>query len=121
MFLRLRKASDIAVCPKRCRVAAEVLNSRDVVILTTPTSEFANSFVTRRRQTDLSQLAGRKLGVVTGTGQTSVAARLTVEKGGTSATYVPLMKFDRVYAAPTAGEVDAGALPIDLRFTAEHR
>jgi len=103
-------------------VAEEVLKGRDVVILATPTSEFANSFVmTRKEITGLSQLAGKKVGVLTETGQTSVAARITVEEAGAAATYVPLIKFDRIYAALAAGEIDAGALPIDLRFTGEQR
>jgi ABC-type nitrate/sulfonate/bicarbonate transport system substrate-binding protein len=103
-------------------VAEEVLKGRDIVIVATPTSEFANSFVmTRREITDLSQLAGRKIGVLTETGQTSVAARITIEKAGAAATYVPLVKFDRIFAALAGGEIDAGALPIDLRFTGEHR
>lgn len=102
-------------------VAEDVLKGRDIVILATPTSEFANSFVmTRKEITDLSQLAGKKVGVLTETGQTSVAARITVEKAGAAATYVPLIKFDRIFAALAAGEIDAGALPIDLRFTGEH-
>lgn len=76
-------------------VAEEVLKGRDIVILATPTSEFANSFVmTRKEVTDLSQLAGKKVGILTETGQTSVAARITVEKAGAKATYVPLVKFD---------------------------
>jgi ABC-type nitrate/sulfonate/bicarbonate transport system substrate-binding protein len=103
-------------------VAEEVLKGRDIVILATPTSEFANSFVmTRKEITRLSQLGGKRVGVLTETGQTSVAARITVEKAGATATYVPLIKFDRIYAALAAGEIDAGALPIDLRFTGEHR
>ena len=103
-------------------VAEEVLKGRDIVILATPTSEFANSFVmTRKEITELSQLTGKKVGVLTETGQTSVAARITVEKAGASATYVPLIKFDRIYAALASGEIDAGALPIDLRFTGQVR
>ena len=103
-------------------VAEEVLQGRDIVILATPTSEFANSFVmTRKEITALSELAGKKVGVLTETGQTSVAARITVEKAGATATYVPLIKFERIYAALAAGEIDAGALPIDLRFTGERR
>ena len=103
-------------------VAEEVLKGRDIVILATPTSEFANSFVmTRQEITGLSQLTGKKVGVLTETGQTSVAARITIEKTGATATYVPLIKFDRIFAALAAGEIDAGALPIDLRFTGEHR
>ena len=103
-------------------VAEEVLKGRDIVILATPTSDFANSFVmTRKEITELSQLTGKKVGVLTETGQTSVAARITVEKAGATATYVPLIKFDRVYAALASGEIDAGALPIDLRFTGQSR
>jgi ABC-type nitrate/sulfonate/bicarbonate transport system substrate-binding protein len=103
-------------------VAEEVLKGHDIVILAMPTSEFSNSFVmTRKEITKLSQLAGKKVGVLTETGQTSVAARLTVENTGATATYVPLIKFDRIYAALAAGEIDAGALPIDLRFTGEQR
>jgi hypothetical protein len=33
--------------------------------------------------------------------------------------YLPLVKFDRIYAALAAGEIDAGALPIDLRFSGQ--
>jgi ABC-type nitrate/sulfonate/bicarbonate transport system substrate-binding protein len=103
-------------------VAEEVLKGRDIVILATPTSEFPNSFVmTRKEITQLAQLIGKKVGVLTETGQTSVAARITVEKAGATATYVPLIKFDRIYAALAAGEIDAGALPIDLRFTGQVR
>jgi hypothetical protein len=58
---------------------------------------------------------------LTETGQTSVAARITVEKAGATATYMPLIRFDRIFAALAAGEIDAGALPIDLRFSGEAR
>ncbi|HEY7301411.1 MAG TPA: ABC transporter substrate-binding protein [Xanthobacteraceae bacterium] len=103
-------------------VAEEVLKGRDIVILATPTSEFPNSFVmTRKEITRLAQLNGKKVGVLTETGQTSVAARITIEKAGVTATYLPLIKFDRIFAALAAGEIDAGALPIDLRFAGEAR
>jgi ABC-type nitrate/sulfonate/bicarbonate transport system substrate-binding protein len=103
-------------------VAEEVLKGRDIVILATPTSVFASSFVmTREEITALAQLTGRKVGVLTETGQTSVAARLTVERAGATATYVPLVKFERIFAALAAGEIDAGALPIDLRFAGQTR
>ena len=98
-------------------VAEEVLKGHDVVILATPTLDFPKSFVmTRKEITQLAQLDGKKVGVLTETGQTSVATRITVEKAGATATYLPLIKFDRIYAALAAGEIDAGALPIDLRF-----
>ena len=46
---------------------------RDIVILATPTSEFSNSFVmTRKEITQLTQLTGKKVGVLTETGQTGV-------------------------------------------------
>jgi len=103
-------------------VAEEVLKGRDIVILATPTSEFPNSFViTRKDITQLAQLNGKKVGVLTETGQTSLAARITVENAGATATYLPLIRFDRIYAALAAGEIDAGALPIDLRFVGELR
>ncbi|CUT13640.1 hypothetical protein BF49_4720 [Bradyrhizobium sp.] len=103
-------------------VAEEVLKGGDIVILATPTSEFPNSFVmTRKDIRELAQLNGKKVGVLTETGQTSVAARITVEKAGATATYLPLIKFGRIYAALAAGEIDAGALPIDLRFGGEIR
>jgi ABC-type nitrate/sulfonate/bicarbonate transport system substrate-binding protein len=103
-------------------VAEEVLKGRDIVILATPTSDFSDSFVmTRKEITQLAQLGGKKVGVLTETGQTSVATRITVEKAGASATYVPLITFDRIFAALAAGDIDAGALPIDLRFTGEVR
>ena len=57
-------------------VAEEVLKGQDVVILATPTSDFPKSFVmTRKELTQLSQLGGKKVGVLTETGQTSVATR----------------------------------------------
>jgi len=59
-------------------VAEEVLKGNDIVILATPTSEFPNQFVmTRKDITELSQLAGKKVGVLSETGQTSVATRIT--------------------------------------------
>jgi NMT1/THI5 like len=98
-------------------VAEEVLKGNDIVILATPTTQFPNQFVmTRREITELAGLAGKRVGVLSETGQTSVGTRITIEKAGASATYVPLVKFDRIYAALAAGEIDAGALPVDLRF-----
>jgi ABC-type nitrate/sulfonate/bicarbonate transport system substrate-binding protein len=103
-------------------VAEEVLKGRDVVIVAMPTTDFPKSFVMARKEiTQLSELEGKKVGILTETGQTSMAARITVEKAGAKATYLPLMKFDRIYAALASGEIDAGALPIDLRFAGQAR
>ena len=103
-------------------VAEEVLKGRDIVILATPTTDFPKSFVmTRKEITQLAQLGGKKVGILTETGQTSVATRLTIEKAGATAMYLPLIKFDRIYAALASGELDAGAMPIDLRFAGQVR
>src|SRR5262245_65878237 len=80
------------------------------------------SFVmTRKEITQLAQLDGKKVGVLTETGQTSVATRITIEKAGATAVYLPLIKFERIYDALVSGEIDAGALPIDLRFSGQVR
>jgi ABC-type nitrate/sulfonate/bicarbonate transport system substrate-binding protein len=103
-------------------VAEEVLKGGDTVILATPTSVFPMTFVmTRKEITQLAQLGGKKVGVLTETGQTSVATRITIEKAGATAVYLPLIKFDRIYDALASGEIDAGALPIDLRFSGQVR
>lgn len=103
-------------------VAEEVLKGNDIVILATPTSEFANQFVmTPKEITGLDQLTGKKVGVLSETGQTSVATRIAIEKAGATATYLPLVRFDRIFAALAAGEIDAGVLPVDLRFVGASR
>ena len=80
--------------------------------------------VTSGRPLQPSCFEGRPEGdhrVLTETGQTSVAARLAIEKAGAMATYLPLLKFDRIYAALAAREINAGALPVDLRFGGQAR
>ena len=103
-------------------VAEEVLKGGDTVILATPTSVFPMTFVmTRKEITQLAQLGGKRVGVLTETGQTIVATRITIEKAGATAVYLPLIKFERIYDALASGEIDAGALPIDLRFSGQVR
>jgi ABC-type nitrate/sulfonate/bicarbonate transport system substrate-binding protein len=103
-------------------VAEEVLKGRDIVILATPTSAFPMSFVmTTKEITQLAQLDGKNIGVPSLTGQTSAATRFMVEKAGAAAVYVPLLTFDRIFAALAAGDIEAGALPIDVRFTGQAR
>jgi len=101
-------------------VAEDVLKGQDIVILATPTSDFPNAFImTRKEIAALTQVNGKKVGVLTETGQTSVATRIAIEKAGAIATYLPLVKFERIFAALAAGEIDAGALPVDLRFSGQ--
>jgi ABC-type nitrate/sulfonate/bicarbonate transport system substrate-binding protein len=57
-------------------VAEEVLKGRDIVVLAMPTTDFPKSFViTQKDITELAQLRGRKVGLLTETGQTSIATR----------------------------------------------
>src|SRR5262249_2115919 len=51
----------------------------------------------------------------------SIATWITIEKAGATAVYLPLIKFERIYDALASGEIDAGALPIDLRFSGQVR
>ena len=103
-------------------VAEEILKGHDVVILAAPTTDFAKSFVMARKGIrGLSQLEGKTVGVLTETGQTSVAARMTIEKAGAIAAYVSLGTFDQIYEALANGEIDAGALPLDMRFSGRAR
>jgi ABC-type nitrate/sulfonate/bicarbonate transport system substrate-binding protein len=103
-------------------VAENFLNGRDVVALLRNTAPHVNIFVmTRRELTTLRHLAGKRVGVLTDaySGQVGVTTRLMLEKEGITATYVGLGTFQKIYAALAAGEIDAGALPIDLRFSGE--
>ena len=105
-------------------IAEGVLNGADPVILLRNTDAHAGQFVmTRREFASLEQLAGKRVGVLTDaySGQTGVNTRRTVEKAGATATYVGLGTFDKIYAALAAGEVDAGAIPINLRFIGERQ
>jgi ABC-type nitrate/sulfonate/bicarbonate transport system substrate-binding protein len=103
-------------------VAEEVLKGRDIVIVAMPTTDFPKTFVIARKEiTELARLGGMKVGILTETGQTSVATRLAIEKAGAVASYVSLIKFERIHAALESGEIDAGVLPIDLRFPGEVR
>jgi ABC-type nitrate/sulfonate/bicarbonate transport system substrate-binding protein len=105
-------------------IAEAVLNGGDPVILLRNHDPHDDRFVmTRREITDLNQLAGRKVGVLTDaySGQTGVRTRLAIEKAGTTAVYVGLGTFESIYAALGRGEIDAGALPIDLRFAGQRQ
>ncbi len=107
-------------------VAENFLNGGDVVALLRNTRSHASQFVaTRRELTTLAQLSGKRVGVLSDatTGQTSVSTRITVEQsgGGAAATYVALGNFQNIYNALAQGEIDAGALPIHMRFAGERQ
>ena len=105
-------------------VAENFLNGGDVVALLRNTAPHAGIFLmTRRELATLGHLAGKRVGVLTDaySGQVGVTTRLMLEKAGVSATYAGLGTFEKIYAALAAGEIDAGALPIHLRFTGERQ
>jgi ABC-type nitrate/sulfonate/bicarbonate transport system substrate-binding protein len=101
-----------------------VLNGGDPVILLRNAAQHVGMFVMSRREfTTLDQLAGKRVGVLTDaySGQTGVNTRRTLEKAGVTATYVGLGTYQKIYAALAAGDIEAGAAPIDLRFSGEQQ
>ena len=103
-------------------IAEGVLNGGDPVILLRNTAQHAGLFVMSRREfATLGHLAGKRVGVLTDaySGQTGVNTRRTLEKADVTATYVGLGTYQNIYAALAAGEIEAGAVPIDLRFLGE--
>ena len=69
----------------------------------------------------LAALDGKRVGVLSDatSGQTGINARLTIEKAGATATYVGLGGYGNIYKALIAGKIDAGPLPLHLRFASE--
>jgi ABC-type nitrate/sulfonate/bicarbonate transport system substrate-binding protein len=103
-------------------VAEEVLKGNDPVILLRNALPHVGIFVmTRREFTTLQQLDGRKVGVLTNatSGQAGINTRLAIERSGATASYVGLGTFENIYASLADGKIDAGALPVDLRFLGE--
>lgn len=105
-------------------VVESVLNGGDAVVLLRNAAQHVGLFVMSRREfATLGQLAGKRVGVLTDaySGQTGVNTRRTLEKAGVSATYVGLGTYQKIYAALAAGEIEAGAVPVDLRFSGEQQ
>ena len=99
-----------------------VLNGGDPVILLRNTAQHAGFFVMSRPEfPSLAELAGKRVGVLTDvySGQAGVNTRRTLEKAGVTATYIGLGTFQKIYAALVAAEIEAGILPVDLRFSGE--
>ena len=105
-------------------VAENFLNGGDVVALLRNTLPHENQFVASRRElTTLGQLAGKRVGVLSDaySGQAGVRTRLTVESAGATATHVGLGTFQNIFAALAKGDIDAGVLPIHMRFSGERQ
>lgn len=105
-------------------VVEAVLNGGDAVILLRD-SVRPDSIVimTSVATTRLGQLNGKQVGVLTDaySGQTGIIARLTLEQAGAAATYIGLGTYRRIFAALAAGDIDAGALPVDFQFLEQTR
>ena len=98
-----------------------VLRGQDPVLILTPTELHDGVYVMARRDiTRPEQLANAKVGAVDSTGQLGRAVQSLLQKWGVSATMVSLGSFRAIYAALGSGQVDAGYLPVDLRFLGEN-
>ena len=96
-----------------------VLDGHDTVILLTPTAPSPSGttiILTRPEISEPGQLNGMRIGVLTGTGQTTISLRVALRTWGVTATLDPLGTFGRIYAALGSGEINAGTLPFDYRF-----
>jgi ABC-type nitrate/sulfonate/bicarbonate transport system substrate-binding protein len=94
------------------------LDGLDTVILLAALAPLSTGLpiLTRPAISDPRELEGKRLGVLTNTGQVAISVRSALNTWGVSATLVPLGTFGAIYAALGSGEVDAGALSADYRF-----
>lgn len=106
-------------------VAENVLNGGDLVALLRNTLPHQNLCIAARREhTTLAHLDGKRIGTTTDNapGQTGLLLRLTLKKIGATANYVGMGgTFENIYAALAKGEIDAGILPLHLRFAGERQ
>lgn len=105
-------------------VVENFLNGGDAVVLFRNALQHDNLCIALRPGLKtLTELDGKRVGVLSDatSGQTGINARLTIEKAGATATYVGLGGYGNIYKALIAGEIDAGPLPLHLRFAGERR
>ena len=105
-------------------VVENVLRGGDAVVLFRNALQHANLCLALQPQFNaLTQLDGKRVGVLSDatSGQTGINARLTLEQAGATATYVGLGGYGNIYKALIAGDIDAGPLPLHLRFSGERR
>lgn len=99
------------------QVAQKVLQGADPVLIVTPLQSNKGGFVMTRRDIRApEQLAGVRVGVLSESGPSALAARAVLDRWEASATLVPLQTFAAVYAALAEERIDAGWLPVDLSF-----
>lgn len=105
-------------------VVENFLNGGDVVALFRNALQHDNLCIALRPGLKtLAELDGKRVGVLSDatSGQTGINARLTIEKAGATATYVGLGRYGNIYKALIAGDIDAGPLPLHLRFAGERQ
>ena len=95
-----------------------IVDGHDTVILLTPTlpTSSGNPVLARPGITGPNQLSGTRIGVLTETGQNTIALNVALRTWGVTATLVPLGTNAKIYAALGAKEIDAGVLSFDYRF-----
>ncbi len=105
-------------------VVENFLQGGDVVALFRNALQHDNLCIALRPELKtLAELDGKRVGVLSDatSGQTGINARLTIEKAGATATYVGLGSYGNIYKALIAGDIDAGPLPLHLRFSGERQ
>ena len=105
-------------------VVENFLKGGDAVVLFRNALQHDNLCIALRPEfKTLADLNGKRIGVLSDatSGQTGINARLTIEKAGATATYVGLGSYGNIYQALIAGEIDAGPLPLHLRFSGERQ
>lgn len=100
-------------------VVEGVLKGEDPVIILAPSGPFTSYVIARPGISHPSELLGGKIGVLSQTGQNTVAASIWMRSHDLTAALVPLGSFENEYAELLAGTIDAAYLPIDFRFRAE--
>jgi ABC-type nitrate/sulfonate/bicarbonate transport system substrate-binding protein len=103
-------------------VVEGVAQGQDPVLVVAPTAPHDAAFLMARRGiTKPEQLANARIGGVDATGQFGQAVQALLDQWGVSATVVSLGSFRAIYKALGTEEIDAGYLPVDLRFLGENQ
>jgi ABC-type nitrate/sulfonate/bicarbonate transport system substrate-binding protein len=94
---------------------------QDPVLIVAPTAPHDAAFLMARRGiTKPEQLANARIGGVDAKGQFGQAVQALLDQWGVPATMVSLGSFRAIYQALGTGAIDAGYLPVDLRFLGEN-
>jgi ABC-type nitrate/sulfonate/bicarbonate transport system substrate-binding protein len=102
-------------------IAEGVARGDDPVLIVAPTAPHDAAFLMARREiTRPEQLTNARVGGVDAAGQFGRAVQALLDQWGVNANVVSLGSFKAIYKALGTGEIDAGYLPVDLRFPGEN-